>query len=116
METLPSEHIAVDILEFPKGGWQNPHEMKSGPRFGPHENPSIKRSEFEISKSKNHVTFEEVDSWLDGLLGEETTAVVPKTCETFSLDTDTETPSASVVVGDILGDLLLLPFFDVFFS
>ena len=27
--TLPSDHIAIDLLEYPPGGWQNPHQSKT---------------------------------------------------------------------------------------
>ena len=47
---LPSEHIAIDILEFPPGGWTNPHEQQTALLFNRDgkRNLSIKRADFEL--------------------------------------------------------------------
>ena len=44
---LPSEHIAVDILEFPPGGWKNPHQCHNT-LYNREPDRSVLRSAFEI--------------------------------------------------------------------
>ena len=50
---LPSEHVAIDVCEFPPGGWKNPHEVTCT-LFDRAPDQSISRSEFEIPTLVNH--------------------------------------------------------------
>ena len=47
--TLPSEHIAIDILEFPPGGWQNPHQVADNGLFQREPDRKITRADFETT-------------------------------------------------------------------
>ena len=46
--TLPSDHIAIDLLEFPPGGWQNPHQSESALSYR-EPDAEITRADFETA-------------------------------------------------------------------
>jgi len=48
--SLDSDHIAIDILEFPEGGWQNPHQNPCRVTDRPKQT-NIPRSAFEVQST-----------------------------------------------------------------
>ena len=49
---LPSEHMAINLLEFPKGGWANPYDNNKNLRIGNGESKShVPRKEFELEST-----------------------------------------------------------------
>ena len=45
--TLDTDHIAIDLLEFPTGGWENPHQKRNVQGHTP--NTAVDRAEFECT-------------------------------------------------------------------
>ena len=54
VHNLPSEHMAINLLEFPPTGWTNPHANKVS--LGNGANPEIPRSEFELPNGGSTTT------------------------------------------------------------
>ena len=49
VETFPSGHVAIDLLEFPSGGWICPHETPG--KMVQNPDSATTRADFEVAQS-----------------------------------------------------------------